>query len=124
LSERTVLIVDDELYLRRAMQRVLTGVGYQAILAENGEEAVDIASSTPLAAMLLDLGLPDKSGANVLEQLRRAGATFPIFIVSADVDPTSEAALLAKGATACFTKPLDRAALLQALADALGPVDP
>ena len=80
---RKVLVVEDEPTLRRVVARNLTGRGLQVGEADSAEAAIGAASAERPDLLLLDINLPDRSGWDVLRELRRRGTDVPTIIVSA-----------------------------------------
>lgn len=78
-----ILLVDDELRLRRTLVRSLEGRGYRVVEAATAGEAVTAALATGFAVMLLDINLPDATGWDVLRRLRAAGCDVPVVVLSA-----------------------------------------
>ncbi len=78
-----ILLVEDELRLRRTLVRSLEGRGYRVVEAATASEAVTSALSTSFAVMLLDVNLPDATGWDVLRQVRAAGCEAPVVVLSA-----------------------------------------
>jgi two-component system response regulator CpxR len=85
MSAGTVLVVDDDAAIRETVNDVLTDEGYNVVLAENGEEALEQLKRRNPAVVLLDLMMPVMSGWEVLEALdeREDLAHIPIVVVSA-----------------------------------------
>ncbi|HEX2396424.1 MAG TPA: response regulator, partial [Bacteroidales bacterium] len=77
----TLLIIDDEIQIRRLLEITLTANGYKIIKAGSGNEGLVAAASHQPACILLDLGLPDYDGLLILKQLR-SWYTKPILIIS------------------------------------------
>ena len=83
MSERPrVLACDDEPQILRALKVILRDAGYEAVTAESGEEALDLASVRPPAAAIVDLMLPDIDGIEVTERLRE-WSEMPVIVLSA-----------------------------------------
>src|SRR5690606_18117825 len=82
----TVLVVDDEKNIRRTLEMVLTGEGYQVISAASAEEGLDAIGnpSQPVDLAIFDLKLPGISGLEALEKLRsdEANAGLPVIVIS------------------------------------------
>ena len=113
-----ILVVDDELQIRRALDINLRTHGYEIDLAETGEEALTRAAAHPPDLVLLDLGLPGIDGIDVIRGLRGWSAV-PIIVLSArDGDPSKVAALDA-GADDYVTKPFGIGELLARVRAAL-----
>ena len=80
---RRVLIVEDEATLRRVMTRNLTGRGLAVSEAESAEAAVDAVTHDRPDLILLDINLPDRTGWDVLRELRRRQTEVPTIVISA-----------------------------------------
>jgi len=108
------LIVDDEPQIRRLLRVVLEGENYQVQEAENGHQGLtEIANRRP-AIILLDLGLPDMEGLEVLKRLREWSEA-PVLVLSVRDDEQSKVAALDSGAEDYVTKPFSTAELLARL---------
>jgi DNA-binding response OmpR family regulator len=102
-----ILIVEDEANLAAVIQRWLEGQGYQAPLAESGEDAIRFVRAEPVDLVLLDIGLPDLDGHAVLAQLRRLRRDLPVIMVTARDDIPSKIGALDQGADDYITKPFN-----------------
>jgi two-component system, OmpR family, KDP operon response regulator KdpE len=108
------LIVDDELQIRRLLRVVLESENYQVHEAESGQQALmEIASRRP-DVVLLDLGLPDLDGLEVLKRLREWSEA-PVVVLSVRDDDQSKVAALDAGAEDYVTKPFSTPELLARL---------
>jgi two-component system, OmpR family, KDP operon response regulator KdpE len=108
------LIVDDEAQIRRLLRVVLEGENYEVHEAENGQLGlIEIASRRP-AVILLDLGLPDMEGLEVLKRLREWSEA-PVLVLSVRDDEQSKVAALDSGAEDYVTKPFSTPELLARL---------
>ena len=108
------LIVDDEAQIRRLLRVVLESENYQVHEAENGQQGlIEIASRRP-AIILLDLGLPDMEGLEVLKRLREWSEA-PVLVLSVRDDEQSKVAALDSGAEDYVTKPFSTPELLARL---------
>ncbi|MFJ5230526.1 response regulator [Kitasatospora sp. NPDC088391] len=99
-----VLVVDDEPRLLRTLRLGLLARAYTVHTAETARQALDLAAADPPDAVLLDLGLPDRDGMDVLRGLRRHSAA-PIIVVSGRTDPAERIGALDGGADDYLTKP-------------------
>ncbi len=109
-----VLVVDDEPQIHRFLAPALSAAGYTPLRAESGEIALKLAAERPPDAILLDLGLPDLDGQEVLARLR--GFTqAPVIIVSARDDEAGKIAALDAGANDYVEKPFSLGELLARL---------
>jgi two-component system KDP operon response regulator KdpE len=116
--KKRVLVVDDEPQIVRALRVALTANGYEVVTAGNGEEALDLAASTPPEAVILDLGLPGLSGLEVCRSLREWSAV-PILVLSARAEEREKVAALDLGADDYVTKPFGMDEVLARLRAAL-----
>lgn len=106
-----ILLVDDETGLRTLLRSILTLENYQVIEASTGQEGLHHASIHRPDLILLDLGLPDMTGQQVLKELR-SWYTRPILIVSADNRAEEIVLALDNGANDFITKPFNPDELL------------
>jgi two-component system KDP operon response regulator KdpE len=107
----TILVVDDEIQIRRLLKRALEEEGYKVILAETGTEGVAQASTNRPDIVILDLGLPDMDGTDVLKQLR-AWSSVPVLILSVREAEEIIVGALDGGADDYLTKPFRTGELL------------
>ena len=113
-----VLVVDDEIGIRRALHASLSTQGYLVREALTGEEALQMVPSFRPDVILLDLGLPGLSGEGVTAALREWTST-PIIILSVQSDETAKIAALDAGADDYLTKPFGCGELLARIRAAL-----
>lgn len=109
-----ILIVDDDLHIRRLLQGTLNRAGYEPIEAKTAAEALAMARSAQPDVILLDLGLPDRDGLEIVPLLRRIGSA-PILVVSARDATDQKVAALDLGAHDYVTKPFDSEEVLARL---------
>ncbi len=114
MSTQRILVVDDEVHIRRLLQGTLTRADYEVVEAVNAAEALEQARRTKPDAILLDLGLPDRDGLEII-QLLKAAAPAPIIIVSAREATEQKVAALDLGAHDYVTKPFDTEEVLARL---------
>jgi two-component system, OmpR family, KDP operon response regulator KdpE len=108
------LIIDDEVQIRRLLRVALENENYQVHEAKTGQEGlVEIANSKP-AVILLDLGLPDMDGLEVLKRLRE-WSEVPVVILTVRDDEQGKVAALDTGADDYVTKPFSSPELLARL---------
>ncbi|MBT2534360.1 response regulator [Arthrobacter sp. ISL-48] len=111
---RTVLVVDDEPQLLRALQVNLHAEGYQVLTALDGTSALQYAASNHPDVIVLDLGLPDINGVDVITKIRRSSST-PIIVLSARHGSADKVRALDAGADDYVTKPFGLDELLARL---------
>ncbi|MCE5266489.1 MAG: response regulator [Planctomycetaceae bacterium] len=113
-----ILIVEDEQPIRRFLRASLTSEGYRLNEAASGEEALRVAASYPPDLVLLDLGLPDIDGQEVLSRLRE-WLTAPIIVLTARDQEQQKITALDAGADDYVTKPFATGELLARMRTAL-----
>lgn len=113
-----ILIVDDEAAIRRLLSTGLSAQGYSVVEAETGEMAIDLAQRAAPDLLILDLGLPDIDGTEVLRRIR-CGSLVPVIILSVRDDETGKVAALDLGADDYITKPFGMDELLARVRTAL-----
>lgn len=99
-----ILIVDDERAIRRTLRVALAARGYVVIEAANGAEALEKSVSSHPDVIVLDLGLPDVDGIEVIREIRKRAKT-PIVILSVRDDVADKVEALDAGADDYLTKP-------------------
>lgn len=106
-----VLIVEDEQSISSFISMILTANGYDTIIVNTGEEALTMISSHCPDLIVLDLGLPDMDGNDLLKSLREWTAT-PVIVVSARTQEMDKVAAIDLGADDYITKPFGTSELL------------
>jgi two-component system, OmpR family, KDP operon response regulator KdpE len=104
LEGRSVLIIDDETPIRRAVRHTFEPLGVRVIEADGGRAGIAQAAAERPDLVILDLGLPDVDGAEVCREIRSWGDT-PILVLSARDAVVDKATLLDAGADDYLTKP-------------------
>lgn len=110
----TVLIVDDEPQILRALRINLTAHGYRALTADCGSSGLRAAAEAAPDVVVLDLGLPDVAGSDVITGLR-GWSSVPVVVLSVRSDSADKVRALDAGADDYVTKPFDMAELLARL---------
>jgi two-component system response regulator QseB len=103
----TVLVVEDDAELGRMLVRLLTGAGYAATLAPDGQRGLHLGLTREWDAMVIDRGLPAVEGLDLLRALRRKGIRTPVLVLSALGAPAERVAGLDAGAEDYVGKPFD-----------------
>jgi two-component system KDP operon response regulator KdpE len=119
----TVLIIDDEVQIRRLLGVVLRGAGFKVLEAENGILGIQQVASTRPDLVLLDMGLPDMSGLVVLARLRE-WSRVPVIVLTVQNDEADKIAALDAGADDYVTKPFASGELLARIRAGLRRVEP
>jgi two-component system KDP operon response regulator KdpE len=113
-----ILVVDDEPPIRKLLRMGLTVQGYEVIDAPNGKAALELLAKKP-NLVILDLGLPDIDGLDLLRQLRQRDESLPIVVLSSRGDEAGKVAALDLGADDYVTKPFGMDELLARMRAAL-----
>lgn len=100
-----VLVVDDEPAIRRFLRASLTAQGYDIAEAEDGARALEAVNRRPPDIVVLDLGLPDIDGLEIIRRLRESGNATPIIVLSSRADEPGKVEALDLGADDYVTKP-------------------
>lgn len=109
-----ILIVDDEPPIRKFLSISLEAHGYMILEAENGKRALEIAALKKPDIIILDLGLPDLDGKQVIQKLRE-WTKIPILVLSVRADEQEKVQALDQGANDYVTKPFGIAELMARL---------
>jgi two-component system, OmpR family, KDP operon response regulator KdpE len=113
-----VLVIDDEAAIRKLLRMGLSSQGYEIVEAANGKEALRLMSENP-ALIILDLGLPDIQGHELLRMIRGRNESVPIVVLSSRGDEAGKVQALDLGADDYVTKPFGTDELLARIRAAL-----
>jgi len=113
-----ILAVEDEPAIQRLLGAVLARGGYDVVAAATAREALGLLARGGIDAVLLDLGLPDRDGLELIGAIRSTG-TFPILVLTARTDIAEKVSALDLGADDYVTKPFDGDELLARLRSSL-----
>ena len=116
--ENLILIIDDEVQIRRLLEITLQSNGFNICEALNGREGVNLAASLQPELIILDIGLPDLSGHEVLKKLRE-WYTNPVIILSVQSNEEDIVKALDSGANDYLVKPFRTGELLARIRSAL-----
>ncbi|MGN6298430.1 MAG: response regulator [Ginsengibacter sp.] len=118
MNKAEILVIDDEPQIRKLLEITLESNDYKVLQAENGKEGIIQAASHPPELILLDIGLPDKSGHEILKELRQ-WYNKSIIILSVQNSETDIVTALDNGATDYLSKPFRTAELLARIRSAI-----
>lgn len=118
MNKSEILIIDDEAPIRKLLEISLESNGFKVHQASNGKEGIIMASNHPPDLILLDLGLPDKGGQEILKELRNWYEK-SIIILSVQDDEKNIVEALDNGATDYLTKPFRTGELLARIRSSL-----
>lgn len=113
-----VLVIDDEPPIRKLLRLGLKAQGYETLDAPDGKTALKLLTENP-AIVILDLGLPDMQGLDLLKAIRAQNESLPIVILSSRGDEAGKVAALDLGADDYVTKPFGMEELLARMRSAL-----
>jgi DNA-binding response OmpR family regulator len=119
-----VLVVDDEPPVGAMIRDALLEFGYEVAIAPGGSEALGLMSTFEPDAVLLDVLMPDMSGAEVLAQLRQEHPGIPVVMLTGNQDEQAARQLLSHGAFDYIRKPFDLRLLERVVAAAVGTTRP
>jgi len=103
----SILVVEDEQAMRLLLREFLEILGYNVIVAEQGQEAVTISRTTPIDLAFLDMNLPDMNGLDLMNRLRKSGAVFPFVVLSANLRESFSEDMTPLGVREILEKPVD-----------------
>src|ERR1700691_3853532 len=107
-----ILVIDDEPDIRESLEALLSSENYRVELASNAAEGLKRLEESTFDLVLLDLMMPDKSGMEVLEEIRARDRETPIFLITAYGSVEVAVTALKRGANDYFSKPWDNEKLL------------
>ena len=110
----TILVIDDEVQMRRLLRRIFEQEGHRVVLVETGEEGLAHAGTDRPDVIVLDLGLPDMDGLEALKELRTR-SSIPVLILSVREAEETIVSALDGGADDYLTKPFRAGELLARL---------
>jgi DNA-binding NtrC family response regulator len=102
-----ILVVDDEKSIRNTMKDILEYEGYEVILAEKGEEALDAAGSNNVDVVFCDIKMPGMDGIEILDKLQEKHPEIPVIMISGHGTIDAVVECIKKGAYDFIEKPLD-----------------
>ena len=114
-----ILVVDDDRDTNALVKRMLTKSGFKVMSAFSGKEAIAHVRSRKVDSVLLDLGLPDINGMEVLAEINKIGAGTPVIIITGNADIRKAVDAIKQGAFDFLAKPIEYAALEVVLRQAL-----
>ena len=101
-----VLIVDDEPEVTEFIKRSLERRGFEVVVATTGQQALDLYPQENPQVVLLDLGLPDINGRDVLKEIKSKSLQIKVIIVSGYTDQNTKQELISMGADSFLDKPI------------------
>ena len=117
--KRTVVIVDDDADMARAVARLLTAAGFTTSTFPSGESLLGTLSGAPADCFIFDIHMPGMSGLDLAEQVRSSGIHIPIIFITAHDDARSRNRARHLGAAGFVIKPFESERLLELLSEAM-----
>jgi FixJ family two-component response regulator len=102
-----VAVVDDDESVREALPDLLRELGFAATSFASAEALLAFDALSTIECLILDISMPEMSGPDLFDELRRRGAEIPVVFITANAEPAVRARLLKAGAVACLFKPCD-----------------
>lgn len=118
-----IMVVDDERDILTCMHEVLTNEGYRVTATISGVEALDLLASEVPDLVVLDLRMPQVSGVEVLQKIRRTHADLPIIVSSALRSYRNDIEIVSANVAAFLDKPIDLDELVDTVRNTIGPGD-
>ena len=115
----SILITDDDLDVRESLREIFEPAGYRTLLAESGEQAVDIARDEDVHLALMDMHLPKLTGLETMELIRQIKGILPMILISADQDDHLLRKALSAHAFCVLAKPVSRNVVIYVVTRAL-----
>ena len=115
-----VLIVDDSMFMRNRLVKVLAEHGYETVMASDGVDAVRVYGETKPDVVLMDITMPRKDGLEALQEIRQIDPLAKVIILTALDQPLLAGRAVLLGAKDFLTKPIRPNRLLAALAKVAG----
>jgi DNA-binding NtrC family response regulator len=119
MTAPTILIADDDSSFRRVLEYQLKQAGYAVLKAEDGKQALEIFSQNRCDAVLTDLDMPELTGNELLKSIKQQSPDTPVIVITAFGTIDSAVEAMKAGAFNYVTKPVNQAALLHTLDQAL-----
>lgn len=117
-SDMTILLVDDDLQAQASTRKILELENYRVLVAENGEEALNLLrdrGAQDIALVLSDLRMPKMTGIELLKAMRICGISLPFVLMTAYGEVDDAVWALKNGASDFLTKPFKRLRLLESI---------
>ncbi len=110
-----ILVVDDDALMRDSLTQTLSGAGYEVGTAQSGRHGIDAVGRGPFDLILTDLKMPNMTGIEMLEELRRQGDETPVILLTAYATVDTAVSAMKGGAADYIMKPFQRDTILVAV---------
>jgi response regulator RpfG family c-di-GMP phosphodiesterase len=115
----SILFVDDEEYILRALSRLFVDEGYEVITARSGAEGLEVLKEREIAVVVSDLGMPRMSGAEFLRKVEKASPDTVRMILTGFTDPVNCLDVFDEELHECISKPWDNKNLVRSVRSAI-----
>ncbi len=115
----SILVTDDDPASRETFREIFEPAGYRTLLAESGEEAIDLVRDNDVHLALLDMHLPRLSGLETMAIVREIKGVLPMILISADHDDQLLRKALSARAFCVLAKPVSRSQVIYVVSRAL-----
>jgi CheY-like chemotaxis protein len=115
----SLLITDDNVAARESLREIFEPQGYRTLLAESGEEAIDIVQRQDVHLALMDMHLPKLTGLETMEIVRQIKGLLPTILISADHDDNLLRKALSAHAFCVLAKPVSRNVVIYVVSRAI-----
>ena len=119
LERPSILITDDDPVARETLREIFEPVGYRTLLAESGEEALDIVREHDVHLALMDLNLPRLSGLETISLVRQIKGVLPMILITAEQDENLLRKALSANAFCVLAKPVSKNVIIYVVTRAL-----
>lgn len=118
----TILAADDSVAIRKVLEALLTGMGHEVVLANDGQEAIDFARENVVDLVITDLNMPIKGGMSVVNTLRQWDTYkhVPILVLTTETGDYKKKKARSLGASGWISKPITEERLQKAIKATLG----
>ena len=117
---KTIVIADDEENIRTFLEVVLKNKGYRVVAAANGREAVEKVREESPDLLIMDIRMPDMTGLEALETVRKENKSLPIIISSGLEKLEDDFTITSSNISAFLTKPIEARTLTEKVKEILG----
>lgn len=118
-DRQTVFVVDDDISVRESLELLIVSAGWRPLLFPSAQEFLDVTPASAPSCLVLDVNLPGLNGLDLQTMVTSNGSRMPIIFISGYGDVPLTVKALKGGALDFLTKPIDSAALLDAIQSAL-----
>ena len=115
----SILVTDDDPAVRETFREIFEPVGYRTLLAESGEEAIDIVKDNDVHLALMDMHLPKLSGLETMTLVRQIKGLLPMILISAESDDNLLRKALSAHAFCVLAKPVSKNVVIYVVTKAL-----